>query len=142
MERPTNRSYTIRGSRITEAQEAAKDALWLTYGIAYTQEKVDLSSLFPKHKKLVVEIGFGMGEATAHIAQHLPETAFVAIDLHPPGIGKLLGRIDEGQLKNIKVIEEDAHMVLHYMIEDQSIDGFHLYFPFQTKARWVFPYCN
>ena len=129
MERPTNRSYTIRGSRITEAQKAAKDALWLTYGIAYTQEKVDLSSLFPKHKKLVVEIGFGMGEATAHIAQHLPETAFVAIDLHPPGIGKLLGRIDEGQLKNIKVIEEDAHMVLHYMIEDQSIDGFHLYFP-------------
>ena len=129
MERPTNRSYTIRGSRITEAQKAAKDALWLTYGIAYTQEKVDLASLFPKHKKLVVEIGFGMGEATAHIAQHLPDTAFVAIDLHPPGIGKLLGRIDEAQLKNIKVIEEDAHMVLHYMIEDQSIDGFHLYFP-------------
>ena len=49
MERPTNRSYTIRGSRITEAQKAAKDALWLTYGIAYTQEKVDLASLFPKH---------------------------------------------------------------------------------------------
>ena len=129
MERPTNRSYTIRGSRITEAQKAAKDALWLTYGIAYTQEKVDLASLFPEHKKLVIEIGFGMGEATAHIAQQLPDTAFVAIDLHPPGIGKLLGRIDEGQLKNIKVIEEDAHMVLHYMIEDKSIDGFHLYFP-------------
>ena len=78
MERPTNRSYTIRGSRITEAQKAAKDALWLTYGIPYTQEKVDLASLFPTHTKLVIEIGFGMGEATAHIAQHLSDTAFVA----------------------------------------------------------------
>ena len=129
MERPTNRSYTIRGSRITEAQKAAKDALWLTYGIAYRQEKLDLKSVFPTFEKVVVEIGFGMGEATAHIAQHLPETAFIAIDLHPPGIGKLLGRIDEAKLSNIKVIEEDAHMVLHYMIEDQSIDAFHLYFP-------------
>ena len=76
-----------------------------------------------------MEIGFGMGEATAIIAMQSPQNGYIAVDLHPPGIGKLLSRIQEQEISNIKVIEEDAHVVLPYMIEDQSLDGVHLYFP-------------
>jgi len=76
-----------------------------------------------------MEIGFGMGETTAIIAANFPENAYIAVDLHPPGIGKLLSRIQEQAITNIKVIEDDVHVVLAYMIDDQVLDGVHLYFP-------------
>jgi tRNA (guanine-N7-)-methyltransferase len=76
-----------------------------------------------------MEIGFGMGEATAIIAKNHPENAYIAVDVHPPGIGKLLSRIDEDKLDNVKVIEDDVHVVLEHMFADQSLDGIHLYFP-------------
>jgi tRNA (guanine-N7-)-methyltransferase len=76
-----------------------------------------------------MEIGFGMGEATAIIAKNHPENAYIAVDVHPPGIGKLLSRIDEDKLANVKVIEDDVHVVLEHMIADHCLDGIHLYFP-------------
>jgi tRNA (guanine-N7-)-methyltransferase len=76
-----------------------------------------------------MEIGFGMGEATAIIAKNHPNNGYIAVDVHPPGIGKLLARIDENDLANLKVIEEDVHVVLQHMIADDSLDGIHLFFP-------------
>ncbi len=129
MERPTVRSYSIRGSRITVAQRQAKTALQIVHGIEFKQEIIDLSLIFPKANKVIMEIGFGMGEATAIIAKNHPENAYIAVDVHPPGIGKLLSRIDEDKLTNVKVIEDDVHVVLEHMIADHSLDGIHLYFP-------------
>ena len=129
MERPSVRSYSIRGSRITEAQRAAKDALQMVHGIEFTQQEITLSEIFPTSEKVIMEIGFGMGEATAIIAKNHPNNGYIAVDVHPPGIGKLLARIVESDLTNLKVIEEDVHVVLQHMIPNESLDGIHLFFP-------------
>ena len=129
MERPSVRSYSIRGSRITDAQREAKTALQAVHGIEFKQEIVDLQQIFPTSDKVIMEIGFGMGEATAIIAKNHPNNGYIAVDVHPPGIGKLLARIVENDLTNLKVIEEDVHVVLQHMIADESLDGIHLYFP-------------
>ena len=129
MERPSVRSYSIRGSRITAAQRIAKDALQEVHGIEFKQEQINISSIFPASEKVIMEIGFGMGEATAIIAKNHPNNGYIAVDVHPPGIGKLLARIVENDLTNLKVIEEDVHVVLQHMIADESLDGIHLFFP-------------
>jgi len=129
MERPSVRSYSIRGSRITQAQRAAKDELQAMYGIAVEEKKVNLAEIFPTSEKIILEIGFGMGEATAIIAKNHPNNAYIAVDVHPPGIGKLLGRIVDNGLTNLRVIEDDVHIVLPHMFEDESLDAIHLYFP-------------
>jgi tRNA (guanine-N7-)-methyltransferase len=129
MERPSVRSYSIRGSRITAAQRIAKDALQEVHGIEFKQEQINIPAIFPASEKVIMEIGFGMGEATAIIAKNHPNNGYIAVDVHPPGIGKLLARIDENDLTNLKVIEEDVHVVLQHMIADESLDGIHLFFP-------------
>ena len=129
MERPSVRSYSIRGSRITQAQRAAKDELQAIYGIAVEEKKVNLKEIFPTSEKIIMEIGFGMGEATAIIAKNHPNNGYIAVDVHPPGIGKLLGRIVENGLTNLRVIEDDVHIILPHMFEDESLDAIHLYFP-------------
>jgi tRNA (guanine-N7-)-methyltransferase len=129
MERPSVRSYSIRGSRITDAQRQAKDALQKVHGIEFAQQEINLSEIFPKSEQVIMEIGFGMGEATAIIAKNHPNNGYIAVDVHPPGIGKLLARIVENDLTNLKVIEEDVHVVLQHMIPNESLDGIHLFFP-------------
>jgi tRNA (guanine-N7-)-methyltransferase len=129
MERPSVRSYSIRGSRITDAQRSAKDALQKVHGIEFKQEQINIPAIFPASEKVIMEIGFGMGEATAIIAKNHPNNGYIAVDVHPPGIGKLLARIVENDLTNLKVIEEDVHVVLQHMIVDESLDGIHLFFP-------------
>ena len=129
MERPSVRSYSIRGSRITDAQRQAKTALQAIHGIEFKQELIDVNAIFPNSQSIIMEIGFGMGEATAIIAKNHPNNGYIAVDVHPPGIGKLLARIVENNLTNLKVIEDDVHVVLQHMIPDESLDGIHLYFP-------------
>ena len=129
MERPSVRSYRIRGSRITDAQREAKTALQAIHGIEFKQELIDLTAIFPRSEQVIMEIGFGMGEATAIIAKNHPNNGYIAVDVHPPGIGKLLARIAENELTNLKIIEDDVHVVLQHMIVDESLDGIHLYFP-------------
>ena len=129
MERPSVRSYSIRGSRITDAQRTAKDDLQKVHGIEFQQEQINIPEIFPTSHKVIMEIGFGMGEATAIIAKNHPNNGYIAVDVHPPGIGKLLARIVENELMNLKVIEEDVHVVLQHMIADESLDGIHLFFP-------------
>ena len=129
MEEPTVRSYRIRGSRITGPQQIALDKHWDSYGIQESQERLDLKTLFPDTRQVILEIGFGMGEATALIGRDFPETGFIAVDVHRPGVGKLFALIHEYGLSNIRVIQGDAHLIMHHMIEDASLDGVHLFFP-------------
>ena len=129
MEEPTVRSYRIRGSRITGPQQTALDKHWDSYGIEQCAEVLDLTEIFPESKQVIMEIGFGMGEATALIGRDFPETGFIAVDVHRPGVGKLFLLIHEYGLKNLRVIQGDAHLILHDMIAEQSLDGIHLFFP-------------
>ena len=129
MDTPTIKSFKLRGTRITAAQESARKRLWGTYGIDVSPKSLDFSALFPGADHAVVEIGFGMGEATVEIAKRFPQTGFLAIDVHQPGIGKLLAAIEENEMTNIRVMDADAHVILQNMISDSSLDGVHLYFP-------------
>ena len=129
MESRAVRSYKLRGRRITEGQQEAWDRLWPVFGIEYSEAKINLADLFPDSKRVIMEIGFGMGEATAQIALADPTTGYLAVEVHRPGIGKLLLRIEEGGLKNVRAIEGDAFEVLEQMIVDSSLDGVHLFFP-------------
>ena len=129
MEEPTVRSYRIRGTRITGPQQLALDTHWDSYGIEQSTEPLDLNALFPVSSQIIMEIGFGMGEATALIGKAFPETGFLAVDVHRPGVGKLFALIHEHGLKNLRVIQGDAHLILHDMIKNKSLDGIHLFFP-------------
>jgi tRNA (guanine-N7-)-methyltransferase len=129
MESRAVRSYKLRGRRITEGQQEAWDRLWPIYGIEFAEQKIDLAKVFPDSKRVIMEIGFGMGEATAQIAAADPTTGYLAVEVHRPGIGKLLLRVEEGELKNVRAIEGDAFEVFEAMIADSSLDGVHLFFP-------------
>ena len=129
MEEPTVRSYRIRGTRITGPQQLALDKYWGDYGIEQGTQILNLKELFPDAQEVIMEIGFGMGEATALIGRDFPEKGFIAVDVHRPGVGKLFSLIHEHGLKNLRVIQGDAHLVLHDMFADKSLDGVHLFFP-------------
>ena len=129
MEEPTVRSYRIRGTRITGPQQIALDKHWGDYGIEQSQNHVDLRTLFPNAKEVIMEIGFGMGEATALIGKAFPEKGFIAVDVHRPGVGKLFALIHEHGLTNLRVIQGDVHLVLNDMFADKSFDAIHLFFP-------------
>jgi len=125
----TNRSYRLRGVRITPAQQLARDTLWAKFGIEFQESKLDLDTSFAKAQPVVMEIGYGMGEATWQIAKDNPAINYLGVEVHMPGVGKLMARLDELALTNVKLIERDVLEVFHYMISDGSLDGIHLYFP-------------
>jgi len=125
----TNRSYRLRGVRITPAQQLARDTLWAKFGIEFQESLLDLAASFVKAQPVVMEIGYGMGEATWQIAKENPTINYLGVEVHMPGVGKLMARLDEYNLTNVKLIERDVLEVFHYMIEDGALDGIHLYFP-------------
>ena len=129
MEQSSIRTYRLRGSRITGPQQSALDKYWDAYGIEYSTEFLNITSLFPTAERVVLEIGFGMGEATALIARDFPNSGYLAVEVHKPGIGKLMARVEELALSNIRIIEGDAHPIITTMIPDKSVDGVHLFFP-------------
>jgi tRNA (guanine-N7-)-methyltransferase len=114
---------------VTGAQERALAELMPAYGIAYREETLDPRALFGREAPLVLEIGSGMGETTARIAKERPDTDFIAVEVHGPGVGSLLKLIEQEQLKNVRVIRHDALEVLEHMIPDASLAGIHLFFP-------------
>lgn len=127
MERPSIRSYILRGARMTKAQKSAIE----DHGDMYIYTPTEAFSpvdLFPGKDEVIVEIGSGMGEATAQIAQAFPEKGFLAIEVHRPGIGSLILRAIDRQVSNLKMINEDCHLILD-LINDESVDQFHIFFP-------------
>ena len=129
MEPVTNRSYRLRGVRITPAQQIARDTLWAKFGIEFQESLLDLSTTFVNAQPVVMEIGYGMGEATWQIAKANPNTNYLGVEVHMPGVGKLMAKLNEFELTNVKLIERDVFEVFHYMISDGVLDGVHLYFP-------------
>lgn len=113
---------------MTRAQNAALIRSWDRFGIEFGTT-INIDKFFPTTKEVIVEIGFGMGDATAEIAKAHPENGYIAIEVHPPGIGKLLSLIEEHDLTNVYIIEGDAIEILQTMFANHSINGFHLFFP-------------
>jgi tRNA (guanine-N7-)-methyltransferase len=123
------RSYVLRQGRTTPSQQRALDELLPRFGIPYAEAVIDPRALFARTAPLVVEIGSGMGETTAAIAQQNPAVDFIAIEVHGPGVGSLLKQIDALGLTNLRLIRHDAVDVLQHMIADGALAGLHLFFP-------------
>ena len=128
MERPSNRSYSLRGNRMTRAQTLAMNSHWDKYAISVDSNLL-INEIFPDKSQTILEIGSGMGEATAKIALNNLNTGYVAVEMHKPGLAALLLLIMEKQISNIKMIREDATYLLANFIPDGSLDGIHLLFP-------------
>ena len=126
---PRIRSFVVRAGRIGPGQARALATLAPRFVIPFVAAPVDLAAVFGRIAPLVVEIGFGMGSATAAIAASAPEIDFLGIEVHPPGVGALLQRIDEAGLDNVRIVQHDAVEVLESMIAPASLAGVHLFFP-------------
>lgn len=129
------KSFVIRAGRMTAGQTKAVDTLGPQFLLPYQDHLVDFKTVFSSlpgdatAHPVVLEIGFGMGEATAHIAGVMPETRFLCCEVHEPGVGALLKRIGEQDLHNIRICAHDAVEVIDHMLPLQSLDGVHIFFP-------------
>jgi tRNA (guanine-N7-)-methyltransferase len=123
------RSFVIRAARMSDAQTAAIEEHFPRYGVPYAPQAFDASAVFGRAAPLIVEIGFGMGIATAEIAYAAPDKNFLGIEVHPPGVGNLLKVIASEGLSNLRIARHDAVEVLTHMLAPDSVDGFHIYFP-------------
>jgi tRNA (guanine-N7-)-methyltransferase len=97
--------------------------------LPYTTAPMDFAAVYARTAPTILEIGFGMGEATAHIAALMPEKNFLCCEVHTPGVGALLKRIDEQALGNIRILQHDAVEVIDHMLPLGSLDGVHIFFP-------------
>lgn len=124
------KSYTRRATRMSRHQRDAYDRLCDRFCVPRSETQVDPRSLFAHpDRSVVLEIGFGMGAATAELAASLPDVNFLGVEVYKPGVGKLLSRIEQGGLENIRIIHDDAILVLEQMLPAASLDGIHLFFP-------------
>ena len=125
----TIRSFVRRTGRVTTGQAKAFEDLGPQFILTYQAAPLDATQAFGRTAPLILEIGFGMGEATAHIARVRPEDNFLCCEVHEPGVGALLKRIGEHDIHNIRILQHDAVEVLDHMLPDGSLDGVHIFFP-------------
>ncbi len=131
------KSYVLRAGRTTTGQAKAVADIGPQFLLPYQTQPLDLAAAFTGStqtdeaatRPVILEIGFGMGDATAHIAALLPDTCFLCCEVHAPGVGALLKRIGEQDLRNIRIVAHDAVEVIDQMLAPQSLDGVHIFFP-------------
>jgi tRNA (guanine-N7-)-methyltransferase len=124
------KSFVLRSGRMSSAQKRSYEILFPLYAIKGDDKEIfDCHCFFGNRAPLVIEIGFGMGRATADIAYKNPEINYLGIEVHKPGIGRLLWEIEKLRLKNIRIIEGDAVDILMDKIRDNSVSAFHIFFP-------------
>jgi len=126
------RSFVIRAGRTTGAQQRALDTLLPQFGVPYAESPLDLEKVFGRPASVapkILEIGFGMGETSARISAENPHNDYLGIEVHTPGVGALLLKIEELGLSNQRICQHDAHEVLEHMIAPGSLGGVHIFFP-------------
>jgi tRNA (guanine-N7-)-methyltransferase len=123
------RSFVLRAGRMGSGQVKAMETLGPLYVLPHQAALLDFDAAFGRHAPTVLEIGFGMGDATAQIAAARPQDNFIGIEVHTPGVGALLQRIQERGLTNLRLVQHDAVEVLRDMIAPASLAGIHVYFP-------------
>ena len=123
------KSYVLRAGRMTQAQTRGLEEVWPHLGLSLADGRQDLDTLFGRQAPRVVEIGFGMGASLIKQAESHPDTDFIGIEVHPPGVGKLLDEADKRDLNNIRIYREDALAVLEQCLPQASIDTLQLFFP-------------
>ncbi|MDQ1688973.1 MAG: tRNA (guanine-N7-)-methyltransferase [Frankiaceae bacterium] len=128
-QRTAPHTFKLRRGRLTAHQAEGLERLGPVYGVPVTDKPLVLSELFGRAAPLVVEVGFGMGEATVAMALADPARDVLAVDVHSPGVGKLLRALESAQLSNVRVVEADALHVLRTMLDGVLLDEVRVYFP-------------
>ncbi|MFM2346026.1 MAG: tRNA ((46)-N7)-methyltransferase TrmB [Pseudomonadota bacterium] len=123
------RSFVVRAGRMGTGQIRALEELGPRFCLPYRAEPLDAAAIWGRSAPLVLEIGFGMGGATAEIAAARPDTHFLGVEVHTPGVGALLKLIDERALGNLRIVQHDAVEVLEHMIAPGQLAGVHIFFP-------------
>ncbi|HRQ59300.1 MAG TPA: tRNA (guanosine(46)-N7)-methyltransferase TrmB [Azoarcus taiwanensis] len=123
------RSFVLRQGRMTAAQQRYLDEWVPKIGISYQPEPIDLGEVFGREAPRILEVGFGMGESTAAIAEGRPDEDFLAIEVHGPGVGNLCKLIAEKSLCNLRIMQHDAVEVMRDMIPEGALAGVHVFFP-------------
>ena len=123
------RSFVLRQGRVSNAQRRYHDEMMAKVGIPYAPSPLDLDAVFGRSAPRIFEIGFGMGETSAAIAEAHPQNDYIGVEVHTPGVGSLCKLIAEKGLSNQRIIQHDAVEVLRDMIPEQSLDGAHIFFP-------------
>jgi len=125
----TIKSYVVRGGRLTPAQQKALKNLWPAFGLNRKQGLINKTEIFTNNNPLVFEIGFGMGGSLVQMAKENPAQNFIGVDVHPPGIGTILRKLEEEELTNVRVYQDDANLILQECIPDESLDIVQIFFP-------------
>jgi tRNA (guanine-N7-)-methyltransferase len=140
------RTYVLRAGRLTDAQRRALEELGPRYCVPFAPSAgFDAVSAFGRSAPLVAEIGFGMGQATWKIAQANPEVSYLGIEVHTPGVGRLLYELGSRGIENVRIVHHDAVEVLERMIAPGALDGIHMFYPDpwpkkrHNKRRFVRP---
>jgi tRNA (guanine-N7-)-methyltransferase len=123
------KSYVRREGRLTAGQQRALDELWPKFGIDYAEQPLDLATCFGRDAQRILEIGFGNGDSLQQMAQSQPETDYLGIEVHRPGVGHLLHLIEQSGITNLRVMCFDAMEILRHQIVDASFDRVQLFFP-------------
>jgi tRNA (guanine-N7-)-methyltransferase len=123
------RSFVLRQGRMSRAQRRAYETLRGRFCIAFSPEMLDLEAAFGRRAPTVLEIGFGMGETTAAIAAGHPKLNYLGVEVHSPGVGSLLKRIEALALTNLRIVQHDAVEVVQHMIAPDSLAAAHVFFP-------------
>lgn len=125
----TIRSFVKREGRLTQGQQQALETQWPKYGVDYSAQLLDFSVLFNRNAETVLEIGFGNGDSLYEMAIASPEKNFLGIEVHRPGVGRLLSAIETSSCENLRVSNQDAIDVLDHQIPDESLERVQLFFP-------------
>jgi tRNA (guanine-N7-)-methyltransferase len=123
------RSFVLRQGRMSRAQRRAHETLLAHFGLPYASQRLDLAAAFGRDAPTILEIGFGMGETTALVAQAHPEINYLGVEVHAPGVGSLLKQIEQRGLRNVRIVQHDAMEVIEYMLAPGSLDGVFVFFP-------------
>lgn len=123
------RTFVVRAGRMTPGQKNALEQQWPAMGLNLADGMIDYSQVFGRSAPTVLEIGFGMGDSLLAMAEAAPDTNYIGIEVHHPGVGRLLSNAANAELTNLKVYHEDALLVLKDCIPDASLDSIQLFFP-------------
>jgi tRNA (guanine-N7-)-methyltransferase len=139
------RSYVLRQGRVSDAQRRFHEEGMPRWGIPYQATPLDFDAVFGRRTHRILEIGCGMGETTATIAERHPQNDYLGIEVHTPGVGSLLKEISTRGIANLRVIQHDAVEVVRDMIAPGALSGIHIFFPDpwpkkrQQKRRLIQP---
>lgn len=125
----TIRSFVKREGRLTTSQLNALDSQWAEFGVEFTAEPISITDLFKRDAETILEIGFGNGDSLFQMAHENPQKNYFGIEVHRPGVGRLLHLVETAECKNVRVSNHDAVEVLEEQIADNSIDRLQLFFP-------------